>query len=70
MKCPLTYKEKVSYYQGRDYGIEDCLKGECAWWDADNGRCILLTIGSKLAYLHSAIKDIRDKMPHEGQFRK
>lgn len=70
MKCPLTYKEKVSYYQGRDYGIEDCLKERCAWWDDKFQQCLFFTATEQLFRIANILSDIRDKMPHEEQFRK
>ena len=29
----------------------DCLEDECAWWDELEGRCIVVSVGRKLAVI-------------------
>jgi len=70
MKCPIAWSED---YDGEDKIIlprADCLKEECAWWDSERSKCALLTLTRQLENLSMIAEDIRDKMPHEEQFRK
>jgi len=70
MKCPVLRHAEMS--SGTPYLTEgsDCLKEECAWWDGRFSQCIIFTSAEALYNLRNDIKDIKDKMPHEGQFRK
>lgn len=70
MKCPLKHTLVEATQEIRTWRDDDCLQKKCAWWDLDNGECIYQALNSNLLDLVSALKDIRDKMPHEGQFRR
>lgn len=36
-RCPIISNREKSW------GEEDCLKGNCAWWDEERGQCCILT---------------------------
>jgi len=67
MKCPMS-----NYVMERESGEDevlstDCLKEECAWWNANREECAILSIElnlHELAYFTSAI---RDNMPQGGK---
>jgi len=44
--CPL------SLASDRDK-IEPCMEEGCAWWDADNKQCALLSVVQELNYMNS-----------------
>jgi len=70
MKCPFRPKYKRFLCWRWVIGCEDCLKEECAWWNKTQEECNLVTIAVELFNVSSYLNDIRDKMPHELQFRK
>ena len=70
MKCPLLIAAEITHGKTLEDSAVVCGKEECAWWDDDNKRCCIVTIASKLAYIHSALQDIRDKMPTYESFVK
>lgn len=65
MKCPMLTMGWVSANPELRPQDVDCLKEECAWWSLDDGGCILQAFNNNLIDLISALKDIRDKIPHE-----
>lgn len=70
MKCPVlplkydSKKKRVLFEQS------DCLQGECAWWDDVKERCAILTVGFGLGVVGRFLKEMRENMPTEKQFRK
>ena len=70
MKCPL----RLIGFEG-DLGLAefpqvDCLGEECAWWDAQSNGCSVYLISRSLMGIFDIGVDIKEKMPHTGQFRK
>ena len=62
MKCPLLqYYEDVEDYADR-YVISDCLKEECAWWNANAGACSVYLISRNLMGIFDIGADIKDKI--------
>lgn len=59
MKCPKSWEWGQAL---------ECLKEDCAWWDAGNSNCLFLTITKCLYHIDGFLMDIRDKMPHATQF--
>jgi len=68
MKCPLAV-DNVMVYEGETiFKRGDCLKEECAWWLPQGNCCSIASLAIDLGELMSFTEDIRDKMPHQGQF--
>ena len=70
MKCPLAAAACIIRQGDLDKVTDDCLKEECAWWDKDNARCGLMTLASYLGFISIHLEQIKEKMPHAGQFTK
>ncbi len=70
MKCPLFVMGQLANTIPAVGSNSDCLKEECAWWEANDGQCSVKVIAQFIAGIGMNIKDIRDKMPHEEQFRR
>jgi len=68
MKCPLFLAACLS--SERDWQAIDiaCDKEECAWWDATDEQCGILTAALALDGLYSDLSLIQQKMPHADQF--
>lgn len=69
MKCPRR-KMYVHIELGRT--IEeflDCLQEECGWWGEASQSCSMEAIPRIIGYVGGELKAIKEKMPHEGQFR-
>ncbi|GAI37437.1 unnamed protein product [marine sediment metagenome] len=70
MKCPLL-PTPIKIGIGELTGERaDCLKEECAWWNSHTEECVTMSIGRILNHMSDSIYGIRDKMPHEEQFRR
>lgn len=41
-KCPLVRSRLLD---------DECLTDECAWWDELEGRCIVVSVGRKMAVI-------------------
>jgi len=70
MKCPLFVMGVLQGGPTRYLKNDDCLKEECAWWDAIDKRCAVVTLAGCLKSLLGWMQELVNKMPHEGQFRK
>lgn len=76
MKCPRTFL--IEIVEGNKFadanGIKlagaECIKEECGGWDKTQRCCGELSGTKALWTLVDVLDDIRDKMPHEKQFRK
>lgn len=70
MKCPMLVEDK--YFDGEkdQLILMDCLKEECGFWDKDHKNCSELGKVRELQLIRSLLREIRDKMPHAGQFTK
>jgi len=67
MKCPLRIANPAEWV--RESPTEaDCLEDECAWWEPDNGECIMQALNRNLLDVRASLDDIQEKMPHAGQF--
>lgn len=40
--CPLLMTRGIA---------RDCMEGECEWWDELEGRCIVVSVGRKMAVI-------------------
>ena len=69
MKCPLLMPRWIGMPEVIKDSQVECIKEECAWWQEEIGNCIIYQLGMEIGTLTSFLEDIRDKMPHEGQFR-
>ncbi len=70
MKCPLfriPFTEKGKADRGK---LDECIKEECAWWDKDYETCAMVSLSDELDNVQYFLKSIKDKMPHEEQFRR
>lgn len=70
MKCPLCNFVIESEDKEEKSVMLDCLKEECAWWNADFGTCVLHALRDDLKEISGALQGILLKMPPAGQFRK
>ena len=70
MKCPQTFQIEITEDDQIQLAGADCIKEECAWWDIDQEGCGIHAITTFLHHLYIDLAQIRDKMPHEEQFRK
>ena len=70
MKCPVMTAGNFERFPPEKDEFIDCLKEECAWWDEIDERCVLVTLVDKIADMRDDLIQIRDKMPHTGQFTK
>lgn len=69
MKCPMRiFVVRCGEETGTGY-MPDCLKEGCAWWNKFTDECSIYMLALETNALRAAIQDIKDKMPHEGQFR-
>lgn len=68
MKCPKTFHSESVIGASEQWVWEDCLKKECAWWDRGSEECGVLSLTGELHWLKEIWSQIRDKMPHAGQF--
>jgi len=70
MKCPLFVLAKTAHYSENVMITTDCLKEECAWWNKDRGVCSVKLGAGAIYDLWYQLTQIKEKMPHEEQFRK
>jgi len=68
MKCPLSQGYFEQNPDDKGYMIQDCLKEECAWWDDKAGGCSVYLISRNLMGIFDVSVDVKEKMPHKGQF--
>jgi len=70
MKCPLA----GGYYKASDteslFGVHDCLKEKCAWWNKDENWCAILCIAKELFYISGKLFEIKNKLPSPEFFKK
>lgn len=70
MKCPL-FGEKYRNWRGKiSWETRDCQGPKCAWWDADNEQCALLTLSGGIWLVNQELLRLIEKMPHVEQFVK
>ncbi|MBA7707090.1 hypothetical protein ES703_115955 [subsurface metagenome] len=70
MKCPLRPFEKGDRYsKDGAYGTA-CIKEDCAWWDKDQEQCAVMLISTGLWVISQELRELKEKVPHEGQFRR
>ena len=68
MQCILLRQMMIAY-TGEDFPKRTCcLKKKCAWWDIDLEQCCEVTKAKALDRIERILTDIKDKMPHAGQF--
>jgi len=70
MKCPLFRMAELIKRDRVSQGDTECLKEECAWWDAPLQICGFRTIGCTLEVISMVLEKLESKMPHAGQFTK
>ena len=70
MKCPLLREQYRETKEEEICEWADCLKEECAWWDSEVKLCTVLSLRLSIDSLVEFLGNIKDKMPHEEQFRK
>jgi len=70
MKCPLLWLGCLISPREVTARDGDCLKKECPWWDKDKGMCFRASEVLELGLIRSLLREIRDKVPHSGQFGK
>lgn len=70
MKCPLFMAVATQMAGHVDLLQLDCLKADCAWWDIDLEECGFYVGFKALDRIDRILTDIKDKMPHAGQFTK
>ena len=56
MRCPLLSIACAVSQLPLDELTDDCLKGECAWWDEVPKRCLVFSIRSELFILNELIQ--------------
>lgn len=70
MKCPRAVAEVWETGHKPQFVYGDCLQEECAWWDRTYERCDPAGLTHNFERLTNELIAIRNKMPHEAQFRK
>ena len=70
MRCPLLAHKTYIPDDWPMQVYEDCLKEECAWWQSELQNCIVYQIGMEIGTLCLFLEEIKEKMPHAGQFTK
>jgi len=70
MKCPLFIDELFIQGELKELHRADCLKEECAWWNESESECSMLSLAKWQPFLINQVSGIRDKIPHEKQFRR
>ena len=70
MKCPLITAGFWADNTTEGQQAINCLKKECAWWLPVDKTCAMVGIHCRLANLVELLDMIKDKMPHEEQFRR
>ena len=70
MKCPLLKITRPGLMTIAEHPQDDCLQEECAWWVKASGSCAVEAIPRIIGFLGAELKGIKDKMPHEEQFRR
>ena len=65
MKCPLLAHKTYIPDDWPMQVYEDCLQGECAWWDKDLEHCCIKGIEVGLAYVNQNIARIKNLMPKD-----
>jgi len=62
---------KISFEGGEEMvAFAKCTQEECAWWDEERVCCHIRTLSKQVNRLADRVNEIKDKMPHEEQFRK
>lgn len=61
MKCPLLAHENYDKETFPMQLYEECLEGECAWWDKDKDMCFRASEVLELRLIRSLLREIRDK---------
>jgi len=70
MNCPIARAGQLARKQYDTDELSDCIKEECAWWQSELQNCIVYQAGMEIGTLCLFLEDIKNKMPHEEQFRK
>lgn len=68
MKCPLSNHGLHPSAVGERMSPDHCLKEEYAWWSKSFEKCDINILVQELWELRQVITEIKDKMPHVGQF--
>ena len=63
MKCPLSFMTRPGLMRKDAHPNNECLKEECAWWDAPAEQCLMLNISEKASFIYLELNDIRGKLP-------
>jgi len=66
MKCPLLKIARAGLVSEAARPLDDCLKEECAWWDAQMEQCSINGLEPTLQHIALSLRDLVTKMPHEG----
>ena len=61
MKCPKSFEWGQAF---------ECLREDCAWWDEYFQRCDPTGLLPHIKSIEETLAKIKEKMPHELQFRK
>lgn len=70
MKCPMLTMYAATFKTPEEFKDRDCLKEECAWWGKDIVGCSILGLEASLSQIGVVLLEMKDKMPHAGQFTK
>ena len=70
MKCPLFETNRGSADKATPPYARECLKEECAWWMGGDRVCAVTALAGKLYDIDTLFEMVKDKMPHEEQFRR
>lgn len=62
MKCPIRYNVWVDKDNKPILLDQDCLKEECAWWDSDLTRCVMLSIPTYLNTLDRSLNNLAKEL--------
>lgn len=67
MKCPL-FMIPISESGVLDREkADECIQGECAWWDVDQVRCAILVLARVAVSIDNRLIYINRNIPHEPQ---
>jgi len=70
MKCPILSAPTARTAFTEHFADIDCLEEECAWWMPELSLCAVNQFAHHVWLMEGSIAEIREKMPHVGQFTK
>lgn len=70
MKCPLLAIAWGNLAKNQPVIYPDCLREDCAWWDAALECCIVKSLFCELTSLSELAAGIKEKLPNKADLPK